>query len=139
MRLPCLHDQLCQRVQWQGRICSSSALDEEVLSCKRRVGGEKHPDTLHSINNSQDFACRYLLLRDVRVDANCDACAIIMGPSNLCAILSVFVRALCSFYARKKDAQGLAAALQAGRDSLNCPEIDNVEREYDAAVALRGA
>ena len=63
-----------------------------------------------------------------------------MGAAHPDTILCVFVRALCSFYAGEMDTQGLAAALQASRDVLGSgAEMDDVQREYDAAVGLRGA
>jgi len=63
-----------------------------------------------------------------------------MEPSHPEASLCVFFRALSLFYAGEMDEQGLAAALQASRDELGSgQEIDTIQREYDAAVALRSA
>jgi len=107
-----------------------------------RSHGQQHLLTLN-------FSLRFhlLLLRTGRaveaqplIAANCDAYASVMGDAHPDTILCVFVRALCSFYAGEMDAQGLAAALQASRDALGSgEEMDDVQREYDAAVGLRGA
>ena len=112
---------------------------DEALALLRRAHGQQHPYTL-----SCNLGFHLLLLRTGRaveaqplIAANCDAFASVMGPAYPGTILCVFVRALCSFYAGEMDAQGLAAALQASRDALGSgPDMDDVQREYDAAVGV---
>jgi tetratricopeptide (TPR) repeat protein len=136
------HCNLASACYLQGDYARAEPTFDEALALLRRAHGQQHPWTIY-------YSLRYhlLLLRTGRavqaqplIAANCDACASVMGLSHPRSILCVFVRALCSFYAGEMAAQGLAAALKASRDALDSGfEIDSIQREYDAAIALRGA
>jgi len=136
------HGNLAETFYLQGDYARAEPMFDEALALLRRAHGQQHPLTLGS-----NLQFHLLLLRTGRaveaqplIAANCDAYASVTGPSHPRTILCVFVRALCSFYAGEMDAQGLAAALQASRDALGSgEEMDDVQREYDAAVGLRGA
>jgi tetratricopeptide (TPR) repeat protein len=136
------HDNFASTCYLQGDYARAEPMFDEALALLRRAHGQQHPYTL-----SCNLGFHLLLLRTGRaveaqplIAANCDAFASVMGPAYPGTILCVFVRALCSFYAGEMDAQGLAAALQASRDALGSgPQMDDVQREYDAAVGLRGA
>jgi len=136
------HGNLAFTCYLQGDYARAEPMFDEALALLHRAHGQQNPQTLFC-----NLQFHLLLLRTGRaveaqplIAANCDAYTSVMGAAHSETIMCVFVRALCSFYAGEMDAQGLLAALQASRDALGSGlEMDIIQREYDAAVGLRGA